>query len=295
MHAEIKIAGIGELLWDMLPTGKQLGGAPFNFAFHSMQAGANAYVISAIGKDDKGKEIVDVLNRWNLSDTYVQRCKDYDTGVVDVSLNEKGSPTYTIKEKVAWDFIDFDHSLAALARKLDAVCFGSLAQRNRISRDTILRFVKATRKDCLKVFDINLRQTYYSKEVVLSSLHLADVLKLNEDELPVVARMLGYRMENAIPSLIENFNLKLIAYTQGAKGSILFTADEKSVMEIEKVQVEDTVGAGDAFTAMLVCGMLKGENLKAIHRTASRISSYVCTQKGATPVIPEEYLQFKNT
>lgn len=292
MKSKYIIVGIGELLWDMLPEGKQFGGAPCNFAFHAKQSGAQVYIVSAVGDDDLGDELLDVIADIDLSLRYIQKKKDVPTSVVDVQLDAGGSPNYNIKESVAWDNIEWSEQLEELARSVDAVCFGSLSQRSAVSRRTIMNFLDATKEDCLRVFDVNLRQHYYDKDILLASLSRANILKLNEDELPVLAKILGYECADALSSLMNNFDLKLLVYTKGSKGSVLYSPDEVSELAIPKVEVVDTVGAGDSFTSMVVCGLLNGEDLEVIHKTASRLSSYVCAQRGATPSVPKEIYKF---
>jgi len=283
------VAGIGELLWDMLPEGKQLGGAPCNFAYHASQAGCESFVVSALGTDEPGKEILDLFGELALDTSCVQQKSDFPTGTVTVSLDTNGIPSYIIHENVAWDHIAWNPSLEALAKEVDAVCFGSLAQRNPESRQTILNFLKSTGADCLRVFDINLRQSFFSREIIYQSLELSTILKLNDDELPVVAGILGISGtdEELLMQILKMFDLRLIALTKGAKGSLLFTEKEHSFTEVPKVEIADTVGAGDSFTAVLVAGLLQNHDLKKIHEKATRIAAYVCTQKGATPKIPE--------
>jgi fructokinase len=289
MNYKPVVAGIGELLWDLLPQGKQLGGAPCNFAYHCSQAGCESFVVSAIGTDEPGKEILALFDELALDTGCVQLKSDFPTGTVTVSLDANGIPTYIIHENVAWDNIGWNSSLEGLAKRVDAVCFGSLAQRNPGSRQTILNFLKATRTDCLRVFDINLRQSFFSREIIYQSLELSNILKLNEDELPVVAGLLGISGtdEELLLQILKMFGLKLIALTKGANGSLLFTEKEHSFMEVPKVEIADTVGAGDSFTAVLVAGLLQNQDLKKIHEKATQIAAYVCTQKGATPKIPE--------
>jgi fructokinase len=278
------LAGIGELLWDVLPSGKQLGGAPCNFAFHAMQAGCTSYVISAIGRDEPGAELKHVISDLGLCTRYVQE-NEFPTSTVTVKLDERGHPDYTIHENVAWDHIRWNQDLEKMAEELDAVCFGSLAQRNPESERSIKSFVKATKDDCLKVFDINLRQNYFSEEIITDSLNFSDILKLNEDELPVVSGYLGFKgtSENQLAHILSHFNLKYIVYTMGNMGSIIKSPEESSYAQVPKVQVADTVGAGDSFTAIFIAGILKGIPLKETHRLATEISAFVCTQKGATP------------
>ena len=294
MVKTFKVAGIGELLWDLLPQGKQLGGAPFNFAYHAFQAGCHPYVISAIGFDSPGDEILSRCDELELDKSYIQRMAGFPTGTVTVSLDAGGVPSYVIHENVAWDNIAWTDPLEDLAKSLDAVCFGSLAQRFPVSRQTILRFLKATRKDCLRIFDINLRQAFYTKEIVIQSLGLADLLKLNEDELPEVANLLDIQGDEneLIDRLMNIFGLKLIALTKGSKGSTLFTKTEKSEMNVPVVMIADTVGAGDSFTAILVAGLLQNLSLGRIHNTATQVAAFVCTQKGATPKLPQTILRF---
>lgn len=278
------VAGIGELLWDVLPSGKQLGGAPCNFAFHAMQAGCEGFVISAVGKDVLGAELIHNIKDLGLSDQFVQE-NEFPTSTVTVKLDENGSPDFIIHENVAWDHIRWNKEIQELAIKVDAVCFGSLAQRKHESELSVKSFLNATKPDCLKVFDINLRQTYYSPELIINSLLLCDVLKLNDNELPVVAGYLGLNghPEKQLEQILNHFKLKYIVYTQGSKGSIIKSAVQSSVSKAPSVQVADTVGAGDCFTAVFITGILRGIPLEEIHRKATEVSAFVCTQKGATP------------
>jgi fructokinase len=280
------VAGIGELLWDVLPSGKQLGGAPCNFAFHAMQAGCDCFAVSAIGKDELGIELKDNLHELGLSNQYVQE-NEFPTSTVTVKLDKNGSPDFTIHENVAWDYIRWNNGMEKLAKEVDAVCFGSLAQRNSESERSIKSFIQTTKPECLKVFDINLRQHNYSKDIILNSLALSDVLKLNEDELNVVAGYLGFNgnPELQLNQILSHLKLKYIVYTLGSKGSIIISSEETSYAHAPKVQVADTVGAGDSFTAIFITGILRGIPLKEVHKKATEISAYVCTQKGATPKI----------
>ncbi|TSA37870.1 MAG: carbohydrate kinase [Porphyromonadaceae bacterium] len=278
------VAGIGELLWDMLPAGKQLGGAPCNFAFHAMQAGCESYVISAIGQDELGTELIKTLNHLGLSDQYIQK-NSFPTSTVTIKLDDQGHPDYTIHEQVAWDHIQWNAQIEKLAGELDAVCFGSLAQRSFESEHSVVSLISATKPGCLKVFDINLRQHYYTKEIIIQSINLSDVLKLNEDELPVVAGYTGLSgdIRSQLTQLLKQFNLRYIVYTMGSKGSIIVSADEYSFIEAPRIRVTDTVGAGDAFTAVFIAGLLKGYPLTEVHQKAAEIAALVCTKKGATP------------
>lgn len=284
MH-QFKVAGIGELLWDLLPNGKQLGGAPCNFAYHASRAGCDSFVVSALGIDGLGNEILYLFDQYALDKSYVEQTSYFPTGTVTVSLDANGIPSYNIHENVAWDNIGWNSSLEALAKDVDAVCFGSLAQRKTVSRQTILNFLNATKADCLRVFDINLRQAFYTEDIILKSLKLANILKLNDDELPVLAELFGLHGndDDLLKQLMQKFNLKLVALTKGAKGSLLLTGNEESYLEVPKVKIVDTVGAGDSFTAVLVAGLLQNRKLKEIHESATQLAAFVCTQNGAMP------------
>ena len=285
---KFKIAGIGELLWDIFPSGKKMGGAPFNFAFHTFQAGCESYIISAVGNDPLGSELLDNITHLGVDIHYVQK-NDYPTGTVIVHINHLGQPDFRITENVAWDHIRFVGDLQRLAPVMDAVCFGSLAQRDRDSEETIHAFISHLRSGCLKVFDINLRQNYYTPDILNRSLNLADILKLNDNELPVVADLfhLSGDINFQLKQLIQRFNITCIAYTRGSEGSILMTADEISEMKAPHMNVVDTVGAGDAFTAALVNEWLNGMSLSDVHNAASNVAAFVCTKEGATPDIPK--------
>ncbi len=287
MKNKLKVIGIGEVLWDMLPDGKKLGGAPCNFVYHAQQQGAEALALSAIGNDPAGKEILEVLKDKEVSTALIQ-VNQSPTGTVDVKLNDQGIPEYTIHEHVAWDNISFNSQLASLISVFDIVCFGSLAQRSHTSRKTIESLLQNCDSSAYVVFDINLRQQYYSKEVILRSLELCNVLKLNEDELPVVCDLLEIQQteeEEQIKHLIDTYSLKLVAYTKGSEGSLLVTPTNKSYIETPTVQVKDTVGAGDSFTAVMIVGFANGLDLKELHQKAVDVSAYVCTKDGAMPEI----------
>lgn len=283
MKQESLVIGIGELLWDVFPDHKQLGGAPCNFAFHVSKLGLESLAISAIGQDMLGNEIVDKLDSVSLRHD-IQKA-NYPTGTVKVTLSGAGIPEYEICEPVAWDFIQMKEDYESLASKAAAVCFGSLAQRGVISRDTIQSFVKLVPDSALKIFDINLRQQFYSKELLEQSLKLCNILKINDEEIKVVAQLFGLQgndRENC-EELVHRFNLKLVALTCGSEGSFLITSDQHSFIETPKVTVADTVGAGDSFTAAMVYGLLHGKSLSEVHQMAVNLSAFVCTQHGAMP------------
>lgn len=284
------VVGLGEVLWDMLPEGKQLGGAPANFAYHAQALGARGVVVSAVGEDELGEEILETLTGHGLDTTYVHRDKAHPTGTVSVTLDGEGVPAYTIHEDVAWDFIPFTEAGKALAASASAICFGSLASRNRHSRESIRKFLEAAMPGCLRVFDINLRQDYYSGEVLGLLLERSDVLKLNEDELPVLAGLLNISgsTKQRMEVLLDQFALSCIALTRGARGSVLVAPGELEVHHGTRVDnLADTVGAGDSFTAMVVTGLLHGWPLAEINERANRLAAHVCSHHGAMAPHPE--------
>jgi fructokinase len=290
MRKPYTVVGLGEILWDLLPGGKQLGGAPANFAYHTQVLGANSYVVSYVGKDNLGREILDQLQMIGLSQNFIAIDPIHATGTVSVVLDEKGVPDFTIHEDVAWDFISLSDELLRLAQKSDAVCYGTLAQRSSLSRSTIQHFIRGTALHCLRVFDINLRQHYYDQDTVMKMLKLSNCLKLNEKELPVVARICSLKgTENdLLAALIKKFKLKIIALTKGKSGSRLMTDNEDSILPAPAVHIADTVGAGDAFTAALIIGLLQELSLQEIHNHAAKLAAFVCTRPGAMPNIAVE-------
>ena len=284
-----KVIAIGEIVWDCLPSGKQLGGAPLNFAFFAKELGADAYAVSAVGGDELGDETLAVAATTGVCLDYVQR-NSLPTSRVLVTLNEVGIPQYEIVEGVAWDAIEGSDAALKLVEDADVICWGSLAQRSEKSRNSILSLLDAAPDTCVKVFDINIRQHYYTKEVVEASLERANILKLNEDELPLVARMLGVEGSDKeiVSILIDMYSLKYLIYTHGADFSEVYSADgEYSHVPTPKVSVADTVGAGDSFTAVFVTSLLKGDSLKDSHEKAVKVSAYVCTKNGAINPRPE--------
>jgi fructokinase len=285
MEHIINIIGIGEVLWDVFPEGKQLGGAPCNFVYHANKLGGNALAVSAVGNDENGQEILELLNQKNISEELIQVNK-HPTGTVEVKLNDQGVPEYIIHENVAWDYIRLDNAVQQSISEADIICFGILAQRNKTSRENIVRMLKSVGPETLIVFDINLRQHYYNKEIIEDSLQSCHVLKLNGEELQIISGMLcltGSSEEAQVIELMERYNLQLLALTHGSEGSLLMTPSEKSYLPTPKVQVKDTVGAGDSFTAAMIVGFAKGEPLNELHQKAVDISAFVCTQDGAMP------------
>ncbi len=284
------LVGLGEVLWDLFPTSKQLGGAPANFAFRAHSLGADGVVASCIGDDDFGRELEEQLSALGLSREYLFKDPMHQTGTVCVDVDESGRPTYKIFERVAWDFIPSHPRLMSLAARADAVCFGSLAQRAPVSRSTIGAFLEHVRPECLRLFDVNLRPPFYTRDIIDASLSLANVVKVNDEELQVVAGLLSIAGDEStiLEELAHRYPLRLIALTKGSQGSVLFAPGEKTSLHPGfAVGVVDSVGAGDSFAASLVLGVLKGYDLGRINECANRIASYVCTQEGATAALPE--------
>jgi fructokinase len=291
------VIGVGEVLWDLLLTGPQLGGAPANFAYHAHALGAQTQVITRVGKDDFGREIIRRFHEMGLPETTVQMDETVPTGTAKVALSGDGLAHFTIQENVAWDFIAVTDEAVAVARRANAICFGSLAQRCEPSRNTIQHLVRATPPGALRVFDINMRQQFYSRDVVEKSFRLANVLKLNDDELPRLADMFSLTgsTEDQIGQLAQTFSLRLVALTRGPNGSLLYQKDNDEVRWSDcpsrPVKVVDTVGAGDSFTAALVLGLLRKMDLDEINAIANEVARYVCSEPGATPALPIEFAQ----
>ena len=290
------IIGLGEILWDCLPEGKQLGGAPANFAFHAGQFGHEALTISAVGNDELGRKTIEALKAKRLRHLLPQVEKP--TGTVLVSLDNNGVPAYEIREEAAWDYIPFTDMMKDLARKCDAVCFGSLAQRNEASRTTIHQFLECTSATCLKVFDINLRQSYYTKTLLAQSMMKCDILKINDEELERVFGLFdykGYDVTEMCRFLIKLYRLKILVLTCGTDGSYVFTANEVSFLPTPKIAVTDTVGAGDSFSGAFIAAILSGKMIQEAHRLAVDVSAYVCSQRGAMPLLPEHFIKKANS
>lgn len=286
------VVGMGEALWDVLPEGKKIGGAPANFAYHVSQFGLPSCVVSAIGDDALGKEIIENFTSKGLDQLIAE--VPYPTGTVQVEIDQTGIPLYDIKENVAWDNIPYTEHLDALAKRTKAVCFGSLAQRNVVSRETINHFLDTMPKDddSLIVFDVNLRQGFYNKEILCKSMQNCNILKINDEELITVSRVFGYPgidLQDKCWILLGKYNLKMLILTCGINGSYVFTPGNVSFQPTPKVEVADTVGAGDSFTAAFIASILKGKSVTEAHSIAVKTSAYVCTQKGAMPILPPEY------
>lgn len=285
------VVGMGEALWDVLPEGKKIGGAPANFAYHVSQFGLPSCVVSAVGDDALGKEIVENFTSKGLNQLLAE--VPYPTGTVQVEIDQAGVPQYEIKENVAWDNIPYTAHLESLAGRTKAVCFGSLAQRNVVSRNTINRFLDAMpqQEGSLVVFDVNLRQGFYNKEILCNSMKRCNILKINDEELVTVSRMFGYPgidLQDKCWILLGKYNLKMLILTCGINGSYVFTPGNVSFQPTPKVEVADTVGAGDSFTAAFIASILKGKSVTEAHSLAVQTSAYVCTKKGAMPILPSE-------
>ncbi len=285
------VVGMGEALWDVLPEGKKIGGAPANFAYHVSQFGLPSRVVSAVGSDPLGREIVENFTSKGLNHLIEE--VPYPTGTVQIEIDPAGVPQYDIKENVAWDNIPYTARLEALAGQTRAVCFGSLAQRNVVSRDTINRFLDAMPQtaDSLVVFDVNLRQGFYTKEILCNSMKRCNILKINDEELVTVSRMFGYPgidLQDKCWILLGKYNLRMLILNCGINGSYVFTPGNVSFQPTPKVEVADTVGAGDSFTAAFIASLLKGKSVTEAHALAVRTSAFVCTRKGAMPELPPD-------
>jgi len=284
-----KIVGIGEILWDLLPSGQQLGGAPANFAYHARALGARGGVVARVGRDESGIEIKRRLEELGLPLGLLQEDETAPTGTVAVELSGDGVPHFTIHEGVAWDRLQPSDAALQAARGADAICFGSLAQRSEPSRSTIQGLVDQSRVTALRIFDVNLRQHFFTREILERSLRLANVLKLNDTELPVLADMFDLAGDAAaqLAALAGRFELELVALTRGPQGSLLLQDGRRSEFRPQPVKVMDTVGAGDAFTAALAMGLLRKMDLDEINRAANEVARHVCSCAGATPPLPD--------
>lgn len=288
-----KIIGLGEVLFDVLPQGAKLGGAPANFAFHVSQFGYDAVAISAVGNDILGDHALKTFDDNGLK--YIIPRVPYPTGTVNVTLDEAGVPTYTFTPDVAWDHIPFTPEMEAVAKEARAICFGSLAQRSAVSRETINKVLEATPEDCLKIFDINLRGNFYNKEVLQQGVRHANILKINDEELITVGRMFDYPgldIEEKCRIIMRRYHLKMVVLTCGTNGSYVFGENGfTSFKPTPKVEVADTVGAGDSFTGAFTASLLSGKTIEEAHEIAVNVSAFVCTKKGAMPKLPQELIK----
>lgn len=284
----LTLVGLGEILWDVMPDGKRLGGAPANFAYHAQALGCRGVIISAVGEDSPGREILSQLRCWGLCCDYISIDAAHPTGVVTVSLDGMGQPRYHIHTDVAWDFIRWSPGLERAVQGADAICFGTLCQRTPVSAGTIRCLVTRCPAACLRVLDLNLRQHYWDLQTIEALLDVTDVLKLNDEELSVLAQPLQLLDEpaRALRQLNSRYRLRLTALTRGGAGSLLCSGGETSEHPGFVVNVVDTVGAGDAFTAALITGFLRGHDLDRLNEDANRVASSVCTRAGATAGTP---------
>ncbi len=285
------IVGLGEALWDVLPEGRKIGGAPANFAYHISQFGFPSRVVSAVGEDKLGDELLKRFDENGLK--YQIATVPYATGTVQVELDANGVPMYEIKEGVAWDNIPFTADLERLAKQSRVACFGSLAQRSIVTRETIHSFLESMPEGdgVYKIFDINLRQGFYTRETITDSMERCNILKINDEELVAISRMFGYPgidLQDKCWILLAKYKLEMLILTCGVNGSYVFTPGNVSFVATPRVEVADTVGAGDSFTATFIASILRGESVKEAHMKAVRVSAYVCTQHGAMPIIPAE-------
>jgi fructokinase len=292
MRREFTVVGLGEVLWDLLPAGKQLGGAPANFAYISTLLGDRGVVASRVGNEALGDEAAERLRTLGRDVSYLQRDRLYPTGTVPVEVNRSGHPRFKIRKHVAWDFLGWTPSWKRLAEKADAVCFGALAQRSPRSRATIGKFLRYTRKDAVRVFDVNLRQGFYCAEVLQASFSVATIVKMNQEELPVILTLLGLEPgeEKRSAKRLLAFGPELVCVTRGERGSLLVT--EKRAVEHAGflVRVKDTIGSGDAFTAGLVHQYLRGASLQKMSEAANRVGSWVASEVGGMPVTDKREL-----
>ena len=307
------VIGLGELLWDLFPSGRKLGGAPANFAYITSLLGDYGIPASRVGQDHLGEEAILRLTELGLPASFIQDDADHATGTVKVEVDDRGQPRFQIAESVAWDFLEWTPQWQILAEQADAVCFGSLAQRSPRSRSSIRNFLQATRAEAVRVFDVNLRQNFYSAEILSDSMKIATIVKLNHEELPEIAEILGLNKpgsnhfgskhsplnhlsvnpppfnhedeESSARLLLARYNLKLICITRGDRGSLLLTAGGRHEHPGVRVKVADTVGAGDAFTAALVHEYLCRASLESMNEVANRMGAWVASQVGATPVL----------
>lgn len=282
------IVGVGELLWDLLPSGQQLGGAPANFAYVSHLLGDEGIPASRVARDSLGEEALQRLRQLGLNTAYIQQDSYHPTGTVKVELAADGQPRFEITHPVAWDFLEWSSTWQELAANVDAVCFGSLAQRSSPSRTTIRNFLQAARPEAVRVFDVNMRQNFYNAQILMESTRLANIVKLNHEELPKIMDRFGLDHQNEEASarhLLSSYDLRMVCITRGRNGSLLVSPNEHSEHPGFKVKVVDTIGAGDAFTAGLVHGYLRGASLDQINDAANRAGAWVASQSGAMPVV----------
>ena len=288
---QIKIAGIGEILWDVLPDAEQLGGAPINFAYHVSALGAEAFAISTIGNDIRGENALKELQKRGVNTSYISVLEQFDTGYVTARVDGKGIATYEFPDDVAWDHLTINPAAQLCAAELQAICFGTLAQRSDSARLTIQNYLGTTSEKTIKVCDLNLRQNFYNRAIIETSLKICTVLKLNDDELTVISSLflLSGTEHEQMEALRKHFDLQLVILTKGSNGSILIAKDGSSRHQGIATEVVDTIGAGDSFTAAVVTGLLHNKTLDEINDKANRLAAYVCGQPGAMPPVPQRF------
>jgi fructokinase len=294
------ILGIGELLWDLLPNGPRLGGAPANFTVMAGRLGNHAAILSRIGRDDLGRQAVHELDPLPADTSYIQIDPEHQTGRVTVAF-ANSQPEYTIHQPAAWDSMELSSEWVQLAERADAICFGSLAQRSLESRQTIQTLAAQTSARCIRIFDVNLRTPFFSGEIIQESLELASVVKMNDAEVPQVLALLGLPLEEdhapdnlrsaAARFLAEFPMLRMVAVTCGGDGSLLVTRDEWHAHPGHPVGVADTIGAGDAFTAAMTHYMLRGAGLATLNEAGNRWGGWVASQSGAMPPLTGDTLR----
>jgi fructokinase len=289
VSSRFTLVALGEVLWDVFPDGPRFGGAPANLACHAAALGADVFVVSQVGDDPLGQRAVAALRQHGVNTDHVGRSPDHATGTVQVELDPSGKPHFTIRQNVAWDDLSWSDELNRRAIGTDAVCFGTLGQRTQSARGTIQRFIAATPPSALRFLDINLRAPFYDQAVIEQSLSVANVVKLSDEELPIVASMLGIKAGEgkALAQIRDRYQLRLIALTRGERGALLVGDDGNSDLDGRPADVKDTVGAGDAYAAVLTLGLLKREPLETINRRACQVAAFVCSQRGATPRLPQ--------
>ena len=288
------MVGLGEVLWDILPSGKVLGGAPANFAYMTNVLGDEGIVASRIGNDELGREACRVMQSLGLNTSYLQQDNEHETGTAAVSIDPAGQPNFTIKELAAWDFLQWTAEWEDLSSRADVICFGSLAQRSPGSAVAVESFLQNAPRKSLRIFDVNLRQSFYDQDVLGKSLRYAHIVKLNDQELHQVSRLLNLGVgteETLAKRLLNEYGLLLVCITRGARGSILVSESQTVQHGGFRVKIADAIGAGDAFTACLAHYYLRGHSLEDLSELANRFASWVATQRGATPPINASQLQ----
>ncbi len=294
-----EIAAVGEILWDMFPSGARFGGAPANFASHAAALGARVAMVSSVGCDELGETALSKLDAAHVDRQNVSQSTEHPTGAVDVTLDAGGSATYQFGENEAWDYIPWTDSLSSLASEVDLVCFGTLAQRGSTSRSTLMRFLGECSDRVIRLLDLNLRPPHFDDALIVASLEQANALKVNDEELVMLADILSLETastseeteQGQVRQLAERFGLSVVAVTSGSRGGLLCRDGQFDRCPARRVNVVDTVGAGDSFTAALAVGLLRDKPINEINFAACRIAEFVCTRPGPTPQLPSSLRQ----